>query len=362
MPRRGENIYKRKDGRWEGRVKVGTKTDGTLKYKSVYGKTYNGVKQKMNDIMTDTSLLNSSSSKTVKSLFEEWFSSVKLTVKPSTYSNYKMKAEKHILPEFGELRYDKLEVNMLNSFIEKKIQAGLSEKYVSDIMIVFKSMARYVNRVYGIKNIVKDAAVPKSDKNEIAVLTDEQQTILYRQLLKNTDSTDLCILLSLYTGIRVGEVCCLTWSDIDFDNHTVSISKTVQRMQETDSASTKIIIGTPKSKSSARIIPIPYFLEEILKEHRKSDGEYILSGCSKVTEPRTLQRRFKKILKKAGLPDIHYHSLRHMFATNCIKKGFDVRTLSEILGHSSVETTLNRYVHSSMNRKIECMNMLTPAV
>lgn len=362
MSRRGENIYKRKDGRWEGRIRLNNNSKGKSAYKSVYGKTYKSVKEKLILMRTDNITTDIPSSRNVRVLFEEWFSSVKLKVKPSTYSNYRMKAEKHILTEFGDMRYEQIDVNMVHRFIEKKLSCGLSEKYVSDIMIVFRSMARYMNRVYGMKNIIGEATMPRISKKEITVLDETQQMVLYRYLTENMNSTSICILLSFYTGIRIGEVCCLTWNDIDLDKNIIKINKTVQRMQDIDLLSTKIITGPPKSESSKRTIPLSPFLAEILAKHRKSPNTYVFSGNESITEPRTLQRRFKTVLKNAGLPDIHYHSLRHMFATNCIKKGFDVRTLSEILGHSSVETTLNRYVHSSMSRKIECMNMITPAV
>ena len=362
MPKRGENIYRRKDGRWEGRIKINCGSDGKTRYKSVYGKTYKSVKEKLIQIKSERPSVNTSFCKTVHVLFDEWLAAVRLRVKSSTYNNYRMKIQKHILPEFGDIRYDKLDVNMIHDFISEKISSGLSEKYVSDIIIVFKSMAKYMSRIYGFKNVIADAVLPRNSVKETPVLSGEQQNILHKYLTGNMNSTALCILLSMYTGIRIGEVCCLMWGDIDFENNTLSINKTVQRMQNTGLSSTTLVIGSPKSKSSSRIIPISSFLQEILREYRKSPDTYILSECSNITEPRTLQRRFKTILKKAGLPDVNYHSLRHMFATNCIKIGFDVRTLSEILGHASVETTLNRYVHSSMSRKIECMNMMTPAV
>ena len=140
MPRKGENIYKRKDGRWEGRYKVGYNESGTTKYRSVYGKTYQSVKEKLTALKAAPAPINSSGKLTVKELFEEWLSAVRLKVKESTYANYRMKADKHILPEFGALRYEHLTVQMLHNFIESKLKIGLSAKYVSDIVIVFKSM------------------------------------------------------------------------------------------------------------------------------------------------------------------------------------------------------------------------------
>lgn len=363
MPRRGENIYKRKDGRWEGRVKTPS-SNGKTVYKYIYGKTYNSVKEKMFTFKEHIRDLpeKKTSDKTVRMLFSEWFSAIELTVKPSTFYNYKMKAEKHIIPEFGNFRPDSLETAMINDFISKKISAGLSSGYVNDIIAVFNTMMKYVNRLYGIKNIVELAAVPREKDKELFLLSAKQQKALYKTLSNEINGTSLCIMLSLFTGLRIGEVCGLTWNDIDMDNKTIQISKTVQRIYNSSTASGKLVIDEPKSKSSRRTIPVPAFLFELLKDNKGEATAYILSGTDRITEPRTLQRRFKSLLKKAELPYVNYHCLRHMFATNCIQTGFDIKTLSEILGHSSVEITLKRYVHSSMERKIECMNLLNPAV
>lgn len=357
MPRKGENIYKRKDGRWEGRYKVGYNDSGTAKYRSVYGKTYQSVKEKLVALKAVPVTCSSSGKLTVKELFEEWLSAVKLKVKQSTYANYRMKADKHILPEFGGIRYDMLTVKSLHCFIDKKLGDGLSAKYVSDIIIVFKSMAKYISRVHGFGNPLSDVVLPKVRKKDLKLLSESQQNQLCQYLISNVNNTSLCVLLSLYTGLRVGEVCGLKWGDIDFEKSILTVKRTVQRIRSGEHGTT-LLINTPKSRASQRSIPIPMFLINILRKLRVNNECYILSGTAKVTEPRTLQNRFKSILKKANLPSVNYHCLRHMFATNCIKVGFDVKTLSEILGHASVETTLNRYVHSSIERKTECMNLL----
>lgn len=352
MSRKGENIYKRRDGRWEGRYKT-----ETSKYRSIYGKTYQEVKTKLLILKAAPVPINSSGKLTVKELFEEWLSAVKLRVKKSTYANYRMKADKHIIPQFGDMRYENLTIQMLHNFIEKKLKTGLSTKYVSDIIIVFKSMAKYISRVHGFKNPIADVVLPKTDKKEMNLFSDIQQKKFCRHLLKSIDNTSISILISLYTGLRIGEVCGLKWSDIDFEKSIITVRRTVQRIR-TGASGTKLIIDTPKSRSSQRVIPIPAFLIDILRKFRKCEDFHILSGSKKIIEPRTMQRRFKTMLEKAGLPSINYHSLRHMFATNCIQLGFDIKTLSEILGHASVETTLNMYVHTSMERKIKCMNLL----
>ena len=357
MARRGENIYKRKDGRWEGRYKSGYRDNGQAKYHSIYGHSYAEVKQKLAHLKVTAPAITNSCHMTVKELFNEWLSAVKLRVKSSTYANYLLKVEKHILPAFGGLRYDMLTIQMLNHYIEDKLSSGLSAKYVSDIIIVFKSMSKYSAKIHGFHNMLADVSLPKVHRKELPLLSPSQQRKLCNYLLHNLNPTSLCVFLSLYTGLRVGEVCGLMWRDIDFEKSILAVRRTVQRIQN-GNHSTCILADTPKSRTSRRSIPIPKFLMKLLRDSRSKDNYYILSGSEHIIEPRTLQRRFKSILKKVDLPSVGYHCLRHMFATNSLQAGFDVKTLSEILGHASVETTLNRYVHTSMERKIACMALL----
>ena len=358
MPRKGENIYKRRDGRWEGRYKTGYNEHGKAKYHSLYGHSYTEVKEKLLPMKASSAAIAAAScNMTVKELFDEWLAAVKLRVKSSTYANYTMKVKKHILPAFGGFRYDVLTVQMIHSFIDDKLNEGLSPKYVSDVIIVFKAMAKYTSKVHGYRNILADIVMPKYIKEEKPLLTPIQQKRLCKYLLSNINTTTICLLLSYYTGLRVGEICGLMWDDIDFEKEVLTVRRTVQRINN-GSSGTQLIIDTPKSRSSQRTIPIPTFLMKLLRESRSNNNHYILSNSERVIEPRTLQRRFQTILKKAGLPSVSYHSLRHMFATNSLQAGFDVKTLSEILGHSSVETTLNRYVHSSMERKRACMELI----
>lgn len=356
MARRGENIYKRKDGRWEGRYKCGYDAAGKIRYRSVYAKTYQEVREKLQKLKSAVVNYVSSGKRTVIELFDEWLTAVKLKVKISTYACYQMKVIKHILPVFGGMPYEKLTVNTMHEFIENKLKEGLSAKYVSDIIIVFKSMAKYVSKVHGYANLLENVILPKNEKNEMKLLSKSEQEKLCQFVLDKPDNTKMGVLLSYYAGLRIGEVCGLKWHDIDLNKGIFKVERTVQRIYE--NGSTKLIIDSPKSRSSVREIPLPDFLIGILKRFRSSDSAFVLSGTEKLIEPRTMQYRFKSLLKKADLPSVNYHSLRHMFATNCIELGFDVKTLSEILGHASVETTLNRYVHSSIERKTACMNLL----
>lgn len=353
MAKKGENIYKRRDGRWEGRYRT---NNTERKYHSVYGRSYTEVREKLIKLKATQITYNSSGTISFGALCSEWLSAVQLRVKPTTLCNYKMKLNKHILPVFGNIKYNCITVKLVQQFIENKLNSGLSSKYVHDITVLMKSITKYICRIHRYQDIMTDVTVPKSDTKEMSLLNDEQQKVLCKYLTANISNTNLCILLSLFMGLRIGEICGLRWEDIDLNKSILTVRRTVQRIST--SGGTELYIGSPKSVSSRRCIPIPAFVIPILRQFKECDNEYLLSVSTKVIEPRTLQRRFKIILKKAGLPSINYHSLRHMFATNCVAVGFDIKTLSVILGHSSVETTLNRYVHTSFERKAECMNLL----
>lgn len=359
MARRGENIYKRKDGRWEGRFKCGFHYSGRAKYRSVYGKTYQEVKDKLSKLKAEPEHYVPSGKLTVKALYEEWIAAVQFRVKSSTLANYQMKWRKHICPAFGGMLFEQLSAKSLHDFIEDKLHSKLSPKYVADIVIVFKTMVKYAEREHGFRNPLVNVSLPKSEKQELTLFSAQQQKTLEHGLLDQVDRTKLGMLLSYYAGLRIGEVCALKWSDVDLTAHTMTIHRTVQRIHDSDGIhTTRLMIGTPKSRSSVRTIPLPEFLVKLLRRFSVSEDVFILTGTEKPLEPRTMQYRFRSFLKKADLPSINYHSLRHMFATNSIRLGFDVKTLSEILGHSSVEVTLNRYIHSSMERKRACMNLI----
>ena len=252
-------------------------------------------------------------------------------------------------------------VNILNDFVTEKLSDGLSPKYVADISALIKSASKFAGRRYGYADKSEFMAVPKINKQrEKAMLSDLEQNILTANLINNVTPSNTGILLSAATGMRIGELCALKWSDFDFEKRTITVSRTIQRIKNQDkNTATKIILTSPKSKTSIREIPIPDFLCGILNRIRSDKDSFILTGTGRYTEPRTMQYRFKNILKKLGLPQVNFHSLRHMFATRCVTIGVDVKTLSEILGHSSVKITLDRYVHSSIERKRSCMKLFS---
>lgn len=355
MAKRGSNIYKRKDGRFEGRVPVGYYDDGRKKYKSVYARTLSEVKEKMSMIYSIKQNYSVSATKIrVMDVAEQWLVSAKLRVKASSYANYKNIVIKHILPTLGNEYISNLTTAKLDQFIYYKLnngqlngKGGLSAKTVRDIMTVYRSIEKYATREYEIKET--HFTMPKSEKRNLDILNNAERKRLEQYLMYNITESNLAILLCLFTGLRIGELCGLKWSDIDFDNAIVSVRRTVQRIN--NCGSSEVIISSPKSKTSVRDVPIPEFLIDVLKMNKKASELFIITGTPKPTEPRTMQNRFKSILKVCGIRNVNFHLLRHTYATVCIEHGFDPKTLSEILGHADASITLNRYVHSSMQLK-----------
>ncbi|MBQ9981016.1 MAG: site-specific integrase [Oscillospiraceae bacterium] len=353
------NIYHRQDGRWEGRLLKKKDEKGKRKYKYIFGKSKEEVIRKIDAIRKVK--CSESGSYTVEKIFNEWYESISHKVKESTLSNYRIKASKHILPDFGDAYINSFNAQYIYSFIKIKQQNGLSNRYISDIVVMVKSIFKYASDNYNIYNPLSNISLPRKKISEIRLLEENETDKLKKYIFENQNRTTMGIALSLSTGLRIGELCALQWEDIDLKKRIMTVRKTIQRIScQHENKKTKIIITEPKSDTSNRTIPIPDFMIKFMEKFRGDKKEYILSGKNKAIEPRTLQYRFAKVLKNVNLPSIHFHALRHMFASNCIKAGFDVKALSEILGHSNVEITLNRYVHSSFEQKIKYMNMLEP--
>ena len=374
MARTGENIYKRKDGRWEGRFIYTYGEDGKAKYKYIYGKTYTSVKTKV--IQHQLSLKSETQPmlpKLEKSKYENWLNDwlaiKKFKIKDSTYIRYRNSIENHIKPYLGKYPIDKISTTLMESFVSYLITdgklngaGGLSFKTISDILIIVKESFQYAQN-HGIVTACKFYDISfKKTVREMRVLNHSEMHLLIQYLLHETDLYKLGVFLCLFTGIRVGELCALQWKNISIENKIIKIEQTMQRLQNIDPncvQKTRIIVTEPKSFASVRAIPIPEFVVEAIKPYQRKYNDYFLSGDSKCyVEPRTMQNRFKKYLIECGIEYANFHSLRHTFATRCVETGFDVKTLSEILGHSSVKITLDKYVHSSMELKRKNMEKL----
>ena len=353
------NITIRKDGRYMGKFISCYDDNGKAQYQYVYGKTLDEAERKVLIGQEVASRYLSGGYITVGKVYGEWLNAVVNRVKESSLANYKAKFEKHILPIFGDIPCADLSAGRINDFINKKLADGLSASYVRDIFTVFKSMLHYAQEEYGFKLSLKNVVLPKVERKQVEKISNIEQNQLVDYLKKNMSITAFGILLSLYMGLRIGELCGLKWEDIDFGSKILHVRRTVQRISSVNgNRKTKIIISAPKSDTSLRDIAIPDFLMEYFKMFRSEADLFILSGADKPIEPRTMQYRYKKILQAAEIENHNYHKLRHTFATNCAENGFDTKTLSAVLGHSSVSITLNRYIHPDRSHQRKMMNCL----
>ena len=268
---------------------------------------------------------------------------------------YYQKINRYIIPNLGKIRLKDLNEVQLNGFLKQLMdEGGLSWKTVSDIRSVLKMILDWtsLNGCPQMRNL--RLYMPAPLPQPLDILTIREQRKLEGYLLNDMSEVHLGLLLSLYGGLRIGEVCGLKWGDIDFRKGTLSISRTVMRIQETDEKSdhrTKVMITQPKTYNSNRTIPVVKDVLEYLKMFRKDSETFVLTGTLICMEPRTLTVHYKRILRAAGISSYKYHALRHTFATRCVEQGIDVKTLSEIMGHSSVKITMDRYVHPSMDYK-----------
>ena len=356
MEKTGITITKRKDGRYVGKFIAEYADNGKAQYHYVYGKTYEEAESKVLIGREIATRYLSGRYITVGKVYQEWLNAVINRVKESTLANYQNKFEKHILPEFGEIPCADLTAGIINAFINKKLAEGLSASYVRDIFTVFKTMLKYAQEEYGFKLSLKNVVLPKSE--QVTKISDTEQKKLVFYLKANMSLTAFGILLSLFMGLRIGEICGLKWEDVDFQNKILHIRRTVQRITSANgNRKTKIVISAPKSATSFRDIAIPDALMKYFEMFRDEADHFILSGTDKPVEPRTMQYRYKKMLQSAEVENHNYHKLRHTFATNSAEKGFNVKALSAVLGHSSVTLTLNRYIHPDRTYERRLMNM-----
>ncbi len=296
-----------------------------------------------------------------------WLENLKPTVKESTYNKY-VNLLNYILPFLGDIRTSNLtNEKITDCCIELTLKGGakkegLSPKTMADILSVIRNILQYADiEGKSIQCDTKSIRI-KRQNSKMRVLSRTEQERLCKYLHENLTPYNIGILLCLFSGLRVGELCALRWEDISFTEKTIHVNKTLQRVQDKSSKDrrTKIIITTPKSACSIRTIPLPEELAKLLMLYQESANGYFLANSEeRFVEPRTMQYRYKQALERSSVAPANFHSLRHTFATRCIELGFDVKSLSEILGHASVNITMNRYVHPSMELKRENMQKLS---
>ena len=370
MPKRGEHIHKRKDGRWEARYKKGIDTNGKTIYGSLYANTYREVKEKLQFKLQDIAsrVVPVKKHYTFSDAACLWLKDSQLRLKGASIYRYENLLNTHILPDFGNRCIEKITGTDINSFLATKLvsgrvdrKGGLSPAYVRSIMLVMKAVLSYASENQMCFPLQSKISKPQPIAKELPVLTQNAQELLVNVCLTQINETKVCILLSLYAGLRIGEVCALEWEDLDLENRLIHVRKTVSRVSGTveNPIGSTLIITQPKTIASFRDIPICSWLIPVIKQlYDTRRSSFVASSHAEFVSPRTFDYRYHKLLKTAGIPTINYHALRHTFATRCIEAGIDVKTLSELLGHTDASITLNTYVHSSMERKRNQLEML----
>lgn len=334
MPRRGENMRKRNDGRREDGMLTRTKRVETVecnKFTLPFGE-----------------------------VSERWLTYVKETKKYSTYIKYLNLYKNHIDKELKNAKI----CDISNNFIAEKLfnsghKQDISANLKYSIIATINQILKYANEYYQYPIIKLSNTYPKNRNKHIEIINHSDQASLLRCLNQDIDVSKAGIIICISTGLRLGEICSLRWEDIDLEQMIIHVNSTVQRIALINQISkTALMITPPKSIFSIREIPMSEEIKELLAQIKRSDREYVLCG-DRPMEPRTYQNHFKRYLRDAKIKEYNFHALRHTFATNCIDNGMDVKSLSEILGHSDVQITLNRYVHPTIETKRKYMAALS---
>lgn len=297
----------------------------------------------------------------ISEIIKLWENDKKLYVKKSTYSAYHLLIENHINPYFADK--EQITEEDVQKFVLTELRKGLGQKSIKDIIIVLKMILKFaVKQKLLAYNEIEIKFPTVGDKTELEVLTKSDHKKMLNYLQANFTFKNLGIYICLSTGMRIGEICGLLWSDIDVENGIIKVRRTVQRIYVIDGEArhTEISIDTPKTKNSIRDIPMTAELYKIIKPLKKivNNDFYVITNEAKPTEPRTYRNYYERLIKKLGIPKLKFHGLRHSFATRCIESKCDYKTVSVILGHSNISTTLNLYVHPNMEQKKKCIDQM----
>lgn len=373
MARKGNNIYLRNTGKWEGRYIRERMADGRIRYGYVSGSTYEEALKRRNEaadiyakstkekLLSERRLLFSSVS-------QDWLNERKSFLKESSIAKYRNILNWYLLPEFKDRCITEITKEELFCFFAGLLKSGgvhgkgLSPRMVKSVISVFKAVAEYACNCYDAKVVSVGRFPLKDPKKPLRVLSVKEQQKLEQFLFSDIGSTGLGIILCLYSGLRLGELCALKWKDISLESRKLDIHATMVRIQTPENLDrkTKVIVTTPKSACSIREIPLPSAILCLLQKMKADNDAYFLTGLQNAyIEPRTMENRFKAITAACGIEDANFHALRHTFATRCIEQGFDVKSLSEILGHASVKITMDRYVHPTIELKRKNMDKLS---
>ena len=368
MARKGENIYKRKDGRWEGRYKKGRKTNGQLKYGYVYGKTYTDVKYRLYPykLRYQTMIqLHGESGFSYEEWSFVWMGQQQSEVKTSTYTTYLYKLQRYILPIIGQRPLNQLTSQQIQELILGWQQSGLSASTIHVLyQLVKKTLKDATEQQYLPHSPCVMIRLPKKKRTRVQAMTKEEQYTLESCAKKLPLHKGLSVLLALNTGLRIGEIAALRWSDIDLKQRMIHVTQTFQRVTlACGRQKTQLLMDRSKTESSDRLIPISARLYKYLNRWKKKAlGLYVCSNTGTPSEPRLLTYHFHKLRKSCGIEHIHFHQLRHTFATRCIEATADIVSVSRLLGHTSTKTTLDIYADSMIESRVHVIDQMNLAL
>ena len=295
-----------------------------------------------------------------------WKADKRQYVKPSSYAAYLQHLNKHILPHFGDC--ERITEEEIQGFANRQLAHGLALKTVKDSILILKMIHRYGERMGVWPHLDFRIHYPTSaqEPKALPVLSVSQQQRLIRYLKDHFSFRNLGLLICLHSGLRIGEICGLQWKDLDVTAGVIHVRKTVSRIWICDENERSYIlsIGSPKTSASVRDIPITKSLTEIIRPLRKvvNPEFYVISNEAEPLEPRYYREYYSKVLDKLGIPPVRFHALRHSFATRCIESKCDYKTVSAILGHASISTTLDLYVHPDYTEKKKCIDRMARAL
>lgn len=368
------SIVKRADGRWMGSVTVGRNNNGTQKRRCFYGKTRKDVAEKINNCikqLNNGTYIDISNSPTLEEWLRTWlFTYKKNAVRATTFEQYETVLRVHAIPALGSIRIAELKSYEVQRLYNKMLEDGLSPRSIQLLNVVLHgALKQAVKCGLVMQNVCETVELPKAKQKEMRVLTREEQDKLITVF--EGDRYGGAYLFSLFTGLRRGEILALTWSDIDFDSKTINVNKNLSRVKnyEEEGGKTRLIISEPKTMKSNRTVPLIEYLIEVLKRQKiiqqedriAAHGLYeendivFANDVGRAIEPGNFNRRFYKLVKSAGIPHANPHCLRHSFATRGLELGIDIKTMQELLGHSSVALTGDIYTHVMIEQKKDAM-------
>ena len=365
--RKGENIYQRKDGRWEGRFPKGRKLNGRIKYGYIYGKSYTEVRQRIYPLRIHYQSLQQiqgNSAETFEEWTNEWLNEVQDEVKASTLSSYYYKLTKYIFPIIREAPLNELSLETGRNIL-KELQKKLAK---STIQVIFRILNKCLNHAKknGKINVnpFSELKIPKAKQVKIRALTLSEQRKMMKVAAHEKKGYGIPVLLALHSGMRIGEIAALKWSDIDFETNLIHVRHTYQRIPAFETKrKTQLLLAESKTESSVRVIPFSNVLRKLLLDHQKhSKGHFVFSTKGQPCEPRLLTYHFHRIREKAELVNIHFHQLRHTFATRCLEANRDISSVSALLGHASTQMTLDTYVDAMLEKRYQVIEEMTSLI